>query len=195
MESPFCPGYYVSQELRDMGFARVGEGVRIARNCTIIGLEHIVIGDRVRIDGYTTIVGVHGGELRIGSNVHICSGCVLGARGGIELGDYSSLSHGVKLLSAVDDFGGDWMTNSTLPEWALHVQAAAIRIGRHVPIGSGSLILPGVMIGEGAAIAAMSVVSYSLPEWMICGGNPATPLKRRSSNLLSKEAALRARTE
>lgn len=195
MESPFSPGYYISQELRNMGFARVGEGVSIARNCTIVGLEHIAIGDDVRIDGYTTIVGVMGGGLCIGSNVHICSGCVLGARGKIELGDYSSLSHGVKLLSAVDDFGGDWMTNSTLPEWALHVQAAPIRIGRHVPIGSGSLILPGVVIGEGAAIAAMSVVSHSLPEWTICGGNPAAPLRHRSSNLLAKEVALRGQEE
>ena len=185
---PFDPGYYQAEELRAFEFARVGEGSAIARTCTIVGLENITIGAFVRIDGYTTIVAA-AGRIRIGDHVHICSGCVLGGRGGIELADYSSLSHGVKLLSAIDDFSGRTMTNSTLPDEVLGVQAAPIRIGRHVPIGSGSLVLPGVTIGEGAAVAAMSLVNRSLPEWTICGGNPAAELRPRSRDLLGREAA------
>lgn len=161
----------------------------MARNCTIAGLENITLGDRVRIDGYTTLIATRG-RLSIGSHVHICSGCVLGARGGIELGSFSSVSHGVKLLSAVDDFSGEAMTNSTLPDKVLRVHAAPIRVGRYVPIGSGSIVLPGVAVGEGAAVAALSLVSSSLPDWTICGGNPAVPLRPRSRNLLANEARL-----
>ena len=67
--NPFDPGYYTSLELRGFGFARVGEGCMVARNCTIIGLENITIGDNVRIDGFTSIIAP-AGRVRIGSHVH-----------------------------------------------------------------------------------------------------------------------------
>ena len=187
--NPFDPGYFTSAELRQFGFARVGENCIVARNCTILGLENIVLGDDVRIDGYTTLIAVKG-WINIGSHVHICSGCVIGARGGVDLGSFSSLSHGTKLLSAVDDFSGNRMTNSTLPEKVLDVWTAPISIGRHVPIGSGALILPGTTVGEGAAIQPMAIVTGTLPEWMVCGGNPARPLQRRSNQLLDHAAKL-----
>lgn len=184
MHNPFDQGYFKSDELRAFGFARVGEGSAISRTCTIVGLENITIGDFVRIDGFTTIIAT-GGPLRIGSHVHICSGCVLGARGGIEMADFSSLSHGVRLLSAIDDFSGRTMTNSTLPPEYLGVQAAPIHIGRYVPIGSGCIVLPGSTVGEGSAVAAMSVVNRPLGEWTIYGGNPARELGSRSRDLLA----------
>ena len=40
-------------------------------------------------------------------------------------------------------------------------------------IGSGSKILPGVIIGEGALVAAGSVVTKSVPAYTVVGGNPA----------------------
>jgi galactoside O-acetyltransferase len=190
MSNPFDPGYYQSDELRSLGFARVGEGTAIARNCTIIGLANITIGDQVRIDGYTTIIAPDR-PVRIGSHVHICSNCVLGGRGGIQLGDFSSLSHGVRLLSAVDDFSGQRMTNSTLPPEVLGVQAAPIVVGRYVPIGAGTIVLPGVTIGEGAAIGTMSLVDRALAEWTIYSGNPAKETGRRSRELLALESHIR----
>jgi acetyltransferase-like isoleucine patch superfamily enzyme len=184
VHNPFDQGYFKSDELRAFGFARVGEGSAVSRTCTIVGLENIVLGDFVRIDGFTTMIASPG-SLRIGNHVHICSGCVLGARGGIELADFSSLSHGVRLLSAIDDFSGTRMTNSTLPPELLGVQAAPIRIGRYAPIGSGCIILPGATVGEGSAVAAMSVVNRPLAEWTLYGGNPARELGQRSRDLLA----------
>ena len=40
-------------------------------------------------------------------------------------------------------------------------------------IGSHSIILPGVTIGEGALVAAGSIVTKSVPPGMVVGGNPA----------------------
>jgi galactoside O-acetyltransferase len=193
MLNPFDPGYYISPELRQMGFARIGENSAISRNCTIIGLENVTIGDNVRIDGFTSIIAP-AGRLKIGSHVHIGIGCVLGAKGGIELGDYSSLSHHVRILSAVDDFGGRHMTNSTLPRDVLGVQAAPVTIGRHVPIGSGTLILPGVDIGEGAAVGAHSLVRHSLDGWKIYGGDPLREISKRSRDLLHLAGRLAGRS-
>src|SRR4051812_8382562 len=126
MENPFDPGYYRSEELRTFGFARVGENCAIARNCTIIGLENIVLGDNVRIDGFTSLIAPHG-HIRIGSYVHIATACMLGARGGIEIGDFSSLSQGVRLFTAVDDFSGRKLSNATVPEELAGIQTAPVR--------------------------------------------------------------------
>ena len=176
-----------------MGFARVGENSAVSRNCTIIGVENVTIGDNARIDGFTSIIAPEG-KVKIGSHVQIGIGCVLGARAGIVLEDYSSLSHGVRILTAVDDFSGRNLTNSTLPRDVLRVQAAAITIGRFVPIGTGSLILPGVEIQEGAAIGAMSLVRTSLLGWRIYSGNPLEDLGERSRELVGLAEKLERRS-
>lgn len=190
--NPFDPGYYSSLELRSFGFARVGENCMVARNCTVIGLANITLGDHVRIDGFTSLIAPKG-RIKIGSYVHIAGGCMLGARGGIELGDFSSLSQGVRIFTAIDDFSGNHLSNATVPEDLTGVQAAPVSIGRYVPIGSGSIVLPGAVVGEGAAVAAMSLVAQSLQEWTIYAGNPAKPTGKRSRKLLDLVARLRER--
>lgn len=55
-------------------------------------------------------------------------------------------------------------------------------IGNDVWIGYDSLIMPGVKIGDGAVIAARSVVVSDIPPYTVAGGNPARPLKQRFSD-------------
>jgi galactoside O-acetyltransferase len=192
VQNPFDPGYFTSPELRAFGFARVGENCLVARNCTIIGLENITIGDNVRIDGFTSLIAPHG-RAKIGSFVHIATACMLGARGGIEIGDFSSLSQGVRVFTAIDDFTGRKLSNATVPEDLTGVHSAPVRIGAYVPIGSGTIILPGVHIGDGAAVGAMSLVSGPLKPWTIHAGNPAKAVGERARDLLSLERIARDR--
>lgn len=49
-------------------------------------------------------------------------------------------------------------------------------------IGEGSLILRGVRIGEGTVVGGMSVVSKSLPPYVVCVGSPCRPIKLRYSD-------------
>jgi len=55
-------------------------------------------------------------------------------------------------------------------------------IGNDVWIGYESVIMPGVKIGDGAIIAAKSVVVKDVPPYTIVGGNPAHPIKQRFSD-------------
>ena len=191
MENPFDPGYFGSHELRQLGFARIGENSAISRNCTIIGLHNISIGDNVRIDGFTSII-VPDGRVKIGSHVQIGIGCVIGGRGGVEISDFCSISQGVRLFSAIDDFSGKHMTGSTLPDEVLGVQTAPIQVEPYVAIGSGCLVLPGVRLEEGATVGAMSLVNQSLDPWTLYGGVPARKLGERSRDLLRLRTAIDA---
>lgn len=55
-------------------------------------------------------------------------------------------------------------------------------IGNDVWIGYETVIMPGVNIGDGAVIAAKSVVTKNVPPYTIVGGNPACPIKKRFSD-------------
>lgn len=192
--NPFDPGYWESGDLAGFGFRSVGKDVRIAKNCTIVGLWNVSLGNYVRIDG-PTVLAAASGSLSLGDHIHIGGFCFLGCAGGVEMEDFSGLSQGVRLYSASDDYTGSFLTNPTVPEKYLGVRAAPVRLGRHAIIGAGGVILPGVTIGEGAAVGALSLVAESLDPWGVYAGVPARFLKARAKDLLRREGELRAEEE
>ena len=52
-----------------------------------------------------------------------------------------------------------------------------IHIGGGCSTGTGTLIMPGVSIGEGAIIGAGSLVTHNIPAWSIAVGRPAKVVK------------------
>lgn len=62
----------------------------------------------------------------------------------------------------------------------LPLKEAPIHIGKGVRLGMGTIIMPGVTIGEGAATGAGSVVTKDVPAWTIVAGNPARIIRRAS---------------
>lgn len=54
-------------------------------------------------------------------------------------------------------------------------------IGNDVWIGYEALIMPGIKVGNGAIVAARSVVTADVPAYTIVGGNPARVIKERFS--------------
>ncbi|MDB2508556.1 acyltransferase [Planktomarina temperata] len=188
-ENPFNQGYYNTEQLQQMGFKRVGDNVQIAKNCTIIGLENISLGDNIRIDRGVTFACASG-YLKIGSYIHIGGGCHLTCAGGIELSDFSGLSQGVRIYSGSDDYSGKSLTNPTVPRKYLNVTIKPVLIGRHVIIGSGSVVLPGVTIGNGSSVGALTLVTKSLEEWGVYLGTPAKKIKTRKKDLVEQERLL-----
>ena len=76
------------------------------------------------------------------------------------------------------------MANSMAPEKYRNVTEEKVILEKHVMVGSGCTILPGVIIGEGTAVGSMSLVSRSLDPWGIYAGIPCRKLRERSRDLL-----------
>ncbi len=80
-------------------------------------------------------------------------------------------------------FGGLWSENTPPHLSQLPFKGDTV-IGSDVWIGRESVIMPGVKIGDGAIIAAYSVVTKDIPPYSVFGGNPARFIKKRFDDAL-----------
>ncbi len=178
--------YYNQDELNNLGLKSYGKNVLISRKASIYTPQNISIGNNVRIDDFVILSG----SINLGNYIHIAPFCGLFGKAGIEMRNFSGLSSRVTIYSVSDDYSGNFMTNPTVPVTLTNVKEGKVILGEHVIIGATSVILPAVEIGEGTAVGAMSMVMKSLPEWKVCAGTPAIPLKNRKRNIKELEKVL-----
>jgi virginiamycin A acetyltransferase len=108
----------------------------------------------------------------------------------LVIGRYCALAAGVRFVMAGANhavlgastfpfgiFGGDWGETMDL------VMSAPSRgdtvVGNDVWLGYSVVVMPGVAIGDGAIVAAGSMVTADVPPYAIAGGNPARVLRMR----------------
>lgn len=178
---------FLSQEqMLSMGFKSLGKNVRISDKAAIYNANHMEIGDNSRIDDFCVMAG----RISIGRNVHIAVFCnIAGGTEGVKLEDFSGLAYGCHVFSQSDDYSGRTLTNPTVPAAYKGETKKAVLIGRHCIVGTNSLIFPGVHLGDGCAVGAMSMVTKSTEEWSVYSGIPAKKLKNRKRDLLDLERA------
>ena len=153
--------------------------VEIGEKCHIDGsiiLERevgkVTIGDRTYLGAGTTIICAQ--EIRIGSDVLTAWG--------ITIVDHDS--HSIRWQNRADDverwrvglLEGGPKRAAQLKNWDV-VPIFPVVIGDKVWIGFNAIILKGVTVGEGAVIAAGSVVTKDVPPYCIVAGNPARVVK------------------
>lgn len=85
----------------------------------------------------------------------------------IEIGNHVQITSGVRFCN----HGAAWVFRQKDPTMDFF---GKIKIGNNVYIGNNAIILPGVKIGNDVIIGAGSVVTKSIPNNSIVGGNPAT---------------------
>ena len=112
-------------------------------------------------------------HIRIGDNVNIQMNCFLDGRGTITIGNNVDLTPGVRVLT--EQHGIDSSEYVTVKK--------PVIIHDNVVVGSWALILPGVTIGEGAVVAAGSVVTRDVEPYTLVAGNPAVKKRNRSRTL------------
>lgn len=110
-----------------------------------------------------------GKNITIGKKVFINSGCHFQDQGGIRIGDGVLIGHNVVLAT---------LNHGMHPDSRGDMIPSPIIIGNNVWIGASSTIVPGVTIGDGAIVAAGSVVSKNVSPNTIVGGVPAKIIKK-----------------
>ncbi len=173
----------------EMGFVSVGDRVAISDKASFYNCGRISLGNDVRIDDFCVLSAGPGG-IFIGSYIHIAVHCSLIGAGAIRLGDFANLSSKVAIYSSSDDFSGEWMTNPTVPSSLTGVVRADVTVGRHVIIGSGSVILPGVTLADGVAVGALSLIKRDCEPFGVYAGAPARRIGERKRRILELEKQL-----
>ncbi len=175
--------FYSPEELRELGFRSVGEEVFISCKASFYGIERIAIGSHVRIDDFCILSA--GSEIVIGNYVHIACYTSLIGEGRIVVSDYCNLSGRVSIYSSNDDYSGASLTNPMVDRSLKNVVSEDVTLEPHVIVGCSSVILPGVTLGKGVAIGALSLVKSSCEPFTIWGGSPARRIGTRKRDMLA----------
>ncbi len=178
--------WLTEQQLRKMEFLSIGENVLLSDKASYYNCKKIRIGNNVRVDDFCVISAGIGG-IDIGSYIHIAVYSSLIGSGNISLSDFCNISSRVSIYSSNDDYSGEFMTNPNVPSDYTNVKHADVKVGRHVVIGSGSVILPGAILEDGVAIGALSLVTKSCDAFGIYAGVPVKRIKERKCDFLKLE--------
>lgn len=176
--------WLTEQQMIAMGFAGFGHHVLLSDKASYYNCANIRLADNIRIDDFCVLSAGEGG-IEIESYVHVAVFTSLIGRGKIRIGNFANLSSRVSVYSSTDDFSGEAMSNPTVPEALTNVYHADVNIERHVIIGSGSIVLPGVTLQEGVAVGALSLVKQDCDAFGIYAGVPAQRKGERKQNLLT----------
>ena len=147
--------------------------IKIGSDCLIsativaeIDASKISIGDRVFIGGQSLISCLE--KVTIGNDVLISYQVII----------MDSDNHSLRASERLGDLSR-WMDNKY--DWS-HVNSSPVSIESKSWIGARSMILKGVVIGEGAIVSAGSVVTRSVPPYTLVGGNPARIIRELGSD-------------
>lgn len=121
----------------------VGEDVEISDFVFLNAGEGTYVGDYSCIHSGTRVVG--GGELHVGRAVAITYNCVV--------------------VTSVPKHSSHMST--CVPQSEKDVRSAPVRIEDEAFVGSNSVIMPGVTVGEGAVVGALSYVDEDVPAWTV----------------------------
>jgi maltose O-acetyltransferase len=112
----------------------------------------------------------YGFNIRLGNDVFLNFNCVILDVVEVTIGEGTQIGPAVQIYTA--DHPRDPAQRREGLEFG-----QPVRIGRHVWIGGGAIILPGTTIGDDSVIGAGSVVTHDVPAGARVVGNPARLIK------------------
>ncbi|MGL4864557.1 MAG: acyltransferase [Cetobacterium sp.] len=172
--------FYTEEELKKIGFKKLGQNVLISRKAQIYNPEDISIENNVRIDDFTIISG----KISIGNYVHIGAHCFLSGKYGITFKDFSGISIRCTILTVNDNWTGEFLQNPMVPEEFRKVTGGSVVLEEYVNVGTNSTIFPNVTLAKGVAVGAGSYIFKSIKkEWTLnisISNNKLTSIPRSS---------------
>ena len=173
--------FYTPEELKELGIKEFGENVKISRNAMLYHPEKLVLGHDVRIDDFTVISG----NVRLHNYVHLSQFCGLyGDEAGIEIEDYTAVAAKCSIYAVSDDYVGPSVPTPMVPmKYKTTMIKEPVHIGKYSILGVNTVVLPGVTIGEGTTVGAMSLCNKNLDTCSVYAGIPARKLKDRDKKV------------
>jgi acetyltransferase-like isoleucine patch superfamily enzyme len=152
--------------------------------------EHFKIGEYSIVDDFSYFST----RVRIGICSHIASGCSIAGGRDYEfvLGDFCSLSSGVKVWCTSDDFANDLV--AIVPEGAgpikSHLISGDVTFDNCTAAGANAVVMPGNHIPEGTVIGALSFVPSGFPfePWAVYAGAPIRRVGNRNREAVRAQA-------
>jgi acetyltransferase-like isoleucine patch superfamily enzyme len=172
-------GRFVHKKLRYYEL-KANRYVDIGDNIQIRAMGNLTVGKEVKIrDGVFLHCGesqenARYGKIDIGDFAYIGPNCVLFGQGEIEIGKNCLIAPGTVITSQQHTF-----IRRDIPMREQPSERAKIVIEDDVWIGSNSVILPGIRIGQGSVIGAGAVVTKDVPSYSVAIGVPARVIKKR----------------
>jgi acetyltransferase-like isoleucine patch superfamily enzyme len=167
----------------------------ISPNVRIRHPEHFEVGAYSIVDDFSYFSA----RVRIGFCSHVASGCsVAGGEAHLfTLGDFCSLSSGVKIWCSSDDFVNDIVTiiPEGLGEVKTHLISGDVTMEDYTAIGSNSVVMPKNTIPVGTTIGALSFVpaEFDFKPWSVYAGTPIRFVRARNkANVLAQAKKLDA---
>lgn len=171
-------------------FASCHNSVRFGRINCLKGMKFISIGEYTGFDdGLFLMAWEQFNSQKFQPHISIGKHCHFGAYNNITCCKEIIIDDGVltgKWVTITDNNHGSYVPEDdkskkewlTIPPALRHIECKApVKIGKNVWIGDKATILSGVEIGDGAVIAANSVVTKNVPPYSIVGGQPAKIIK------------------
>lgn len=126
---------------------------------------------------------------KVGNFCVVKNSCEIWQPWKLEIGDYVALSERVVCYSVDKIRIGNQTTISReaflccashdTASSNMELTAAPIIIGDNCWVAARAILLPGIRVGNGAVVAAGSVVVKDIAPWTVVGGNPANVIKKR----------------
>ncbi len=161
-------------------FKRTGSNLLLAHDVQIINGQNITLGDNCSIQGHCVIETIdnHTNKptLTIANGLSLGQYCHITCANSITIGD--NLLTGRFVLISDNSHGESTFEAMCQPPLVRTVASkGTIEIGNNVWIGDKATIMAGVSIGDGAIIAANSVVTHNVPAYSVAAGIPAKTIK------------------
>lgn len=139
---------------------------------TVKYVDSIVIGQHCTLQSGVYLYGSRSGHrVEFGDHVAISPGCVLLGEGGLQIGNFTHLGPRVVVTT---QYGN---SRSNLLQANAQLKYVRVSIGQGCWIGSGAVVMPGTVLGDGCIVTPQSVVYGVWPDGTKLSGNPARPVK------------------
>jgi len=168
-------GYWLRKRWYRRRLGSMGRGTLVDPGVYILQPENTYLADFCYLSRPAELIAPEG-YIRIGRRSHIMAR-ILG-HAGVEIGNYVAAAG--MILSITDSHqGGYRMAGPMLPPEQRNLRRGKVVIGDDAFVGSYSIILPGVTVGEGAVIGPHSLVTHDVKPWTVVMGSPAREIGQR----------------